>query len=175
MELLIEMRRYLTRPRVRPWALVVPIFTLLICLPLLRPLRHPDPRHISDDESVRLATIRAIVDHGTLALQPADVDAVSSHIIHVGDHTYSDQPPVMSLLLAGPYWVMTKAGLSFATNPNLTAYLLTVLGATLPIALGGGLVYRMGRVFELRRHVRTALSAAVVLGTGSAQLRRRPQ
>jgi hypothetical protein len=61
---------------------------------------------------------------------------------------------------------MSKAGLSFATNPNLTAYLLTVLGATLPIALGGGLVYRMGRVFELRRPVRTALSAAVVLGTG---------
>ncbi len=166
MELLIEMRRYLTRARVRPWALAVPILTLLVCLPLLRPLRHPDPRHISDDEAMRLATIEAIVDHGTLAIDPEDADAVSSHVIRVGDEYYSDQPPVMALMLAGPYWVMQRAGLAFATNPNLAAYLLTVLGATLPIALAGGLVYRMGRVFELRRPVRTGLAAAVVLGTG---------
>lgn len=166
MELLIEIRRYLTRPRVRPWALAVPILTLLICLPMLRPLRHPDPRHISDEESVRLATIEAIVEQRTLALNQDDADAVSSHIIRVGDQYYSDQPPVMALLLAGPYWVMRQAGVSMASNPNLAVYLLTVLGATLPIALAGGLVYRMGRVFELRRPLRTGLALAVVLATG---------
>jgi len=45
-------------------------------------------------------------------------------------------------------------------------YLLTVLGVTLPAAGAAGLVYRMGRVFELRRPWRCGLAAAVVFGTG---------
>ena len=39
----------------------VPILILLIAIPLLRPLRSPDPRLISDDEQARLATVQAMV------------------------------------------------------------------------------------------------------------------
>src|SRR5260370_1257356 len=39
-------------------------------------------------------------------------------------------------------------------------------GATLPVAGAAGLIYRMGRLFELKRPLRTALAAIVVFGSG---------
>ena len=80
--------------------------------------------------------------------------------------TYSAQPPMMALLLTPPAWLMTRLGLSFEENQLLIAYLLTVLGATLPVAGATGLIYRMGRLFELRRPWRAALGIAVVTGSG---------
>lgn len=153
----------------RPWALAAPILVLLICLPLMRPLRHPDPEMISDDEQARLATVQAIVEQHTLQIQGTifatrDVYRVEDKDGH--SHWYSDQSPVMAALLSGPYWVMYKCGLSFERNPVLAEYLLTLLGVTLPIAFAAGLFYRMGRLFELRRPYRAGLALAVVIGSG---------
>src|SRR3954454_69028 len=87
---------------VRPWALLGPVVVLIMTLPLLRPLRHPDPTAISDEELARLATVQAIVEHKTLAID--DTDFVSTHLkVRRQDHFYSDQPPVMSALLAPSY------------------------------------------------------------------------
>ncbi|HEY2586128.1 MAG TPA: hypothetical protein VGI81_10235 [Tepidisphaeraceae bacterium] len=153
----------------RPWALAAPILVLLICLPLMRPLRHPDPEMISDDEQARLATIQAIVEQHTLQIQGTifatrDVYRVEDKNRH--SHWYSDQSPVMAALLSGPYWVMYKCGLSFERNPVIAEYLLTLFGVTLPIAFAAGLFYRMGRMFELRRPYRAGLALAVVIGSG---------
>src|SRR4051794_28598547 len=54
-----RLRRYADRPMVRPLALAGPILVLVIALPMLRPLRHPS--EMSNDENLRLATIRALV------------------------------------------------------------------------------------------------------------------
>jgi hypothetical protein len=72
----------------------------------------------------------------------------------------------MAALLAGPYWLMHKLGLSFESNPALSTYLLTLIGVTLPVALSAGLVYRMGRLFELARPWRMTLAIAAVFGSG---------
>ena len=156
MEFLNQVRKQFTKPYVRPWALAAPILILLICLPLLRPLRHPDPRGISDEELTRLATVQAIVEKHTLAIDDS---------VYQPTHTIA-QPPTMAVLLAGPYAIMRRCGLTFASNPDLVAYLLTVIGATMPIAVAAGLIYRMGRMFELRRPKRTMLALAVVLASG---------
>ena len=154
----------------RPWALSAPIVVLLICLPLLRPLRHPDPLQISDDEQARLATIQAVVEQHTLQIQRTDFFQIKQaslfatrDVIRVkhGDEPerwYSDQSPVMSVLLSGPYWVMHRWGVTFKRNPVLVEYLLTLFGVTLPIALAAGLLYRMGRIFELKRPARAGLA-----------------
>ena len=165
MDVLNQFRRYLTQPHVRPWALSSPILVLLICLPLLRPLRHPDPRLISDDEQARLATVQSLVEHRTLAIERSASLPIRGTFRKNG-HVFAEQPPVFSLLLAGPYWVMQRFGLSFHTNPSLVAYLLTMLGATIPVAAAAGMIYRMGRMFELPRPRRAMLAAAVVLGSG---------
>ncbi len=69
-------------------------------------------------------------------------------------------------MLAGPYWIMHRVGLTFDSNIAWATYILTVLGVTLPVALAGGVVYRMGRLLELRRNWRTLLALTCIFGTG---------
>src|SRR5262245_60840005 len=149
-------RRWQEKPKVRPWALSGPVIILFICLPLLRPLRHP--AELSPDESARLATIRALVEHRTLALTPEAFPVPRTQTVFAPDgRTYSDQPPMFSFLLAGPYWLMKRFGNTFRENPVLVPYLLTLIGVTIPVAGAAGLIYRMGRMFELPRIWRASL------------------
>jgi hypothetical protein len=154
-------------PMVRPWGLAAPILVLLVCLPLLRPLRRPTD--ISENERSRLATIEAIVEKHTLAIDKPlyflPQNPISSSVRGPERH-YSPQPPVMAAMLAGPYWLMHKLGLSFESNPALSSYLLTLLGVTLPVAGCAGLIYRMGRLFELKRPWRMMLAIAAVFASG---------
>lgn len=150
---------------VRPWALAVPILVLLVAAPLLRPLRHPMPSQISRDEVTRLATIQAIVEHGTLDLQQAEL-TVTPYGLAIQETQGIRQPPMLAVLLAPTYWMLHRWGITMDENPHLVAYLLTLVGVTIPVALAAGLIYRMGRLFELKRHVRTALAALVVFGSG---------
>ncbi len=158
--------RWMLRKRVRPWALAGPIVILLFCLPLLRPLRHPDPRDVSDNETARLATVQAIVERSTLALDEAHARPIPRMVVSVGNEHYASQAATMSVLLSGAYWVMTKMGLTFADHGPTVSYILTLLGVTIPVAACSGLIYRMARVFELSRPKRTALGLICVFGTG---------
>jgi hypothetical protein len=165
-------RRYRRKKLVRPWALSAPILVLLIALPLLRPLRVADPdlRHISDNEQARLATVQAIVENHSLAIDATNFTTTAQKV-EVTDRSgryrwYSDQPPMMSAMLSPAYWVMRHNGLTFQNNAPAVLYLLTLLGVTVPAACCAGLVYRMGRLFELRRPWRALLAAASVLATG---------
>src|SRR2546428_2274434 len=159
------LRRYRNRRHVRPWALAVPIVILLIAVPLLRPVRHPDPRSISDDELARLATTQALGEQNRLDIGDTSFAWTAAKVQRNG-RWYSNQPPMMSVLLAGPYRAMARLGYTFRSSPHWVMFMLTLLGTTLPVAAAGGLVYRMGRLFELRRPLRTGLALAVVLSSG---------
>jgi hypothetical protein len=161
------LRAYARRKHVRPWALAGPIIVLLICLPILRPLRHPLVSQMSDDELARWATVQALVEQQSFAIdQTQFAKPLHSRKVKVAEDFYSDQPPVLALLLSGPYWLIRKCGLNFSNNPDLVEYLLTLLAVTVPVAASAGLLYRMGRLFELRRPWRMSLALAVVLGSG---------
>jgi hypothetical protein len=129
-------------------------------------LRHPDPRQVSADEAARLATVQAIVENGTLALDDIPGGPPPRQTVRIGERTYSEQPPVFAALLSGTYWALHHLGFTLANNSILVPYLLTVVGVTLPVAWAAGLIYRMGRLFQLRRPYRAGLAAAVVLGSG---------
>src|SRR5688572_32136591 len=62
--------RFGRRQMVRPWALSAPVAVLLIALPLLRPLRAPG--EASENELSRLATVQALVEHRTPAIDGTD-------------------------------------------------------------------------------------------------------
>ena len=158
-------RKKRKRPLFRPWALVVPIGVLVVCLPLLRPLRHTVP---ADDERLRLATIESILDHHTLALPAATPDdpQQSPDLVRVNGRLYADQPPLFSAILAGPAWLIRKLGWDLVADPEVVAYALTLLCVTLPVAGAGDLIYRMGRLFELSRPWRCLLAATVIVGSG---------
>ena len=159
------LRQYRNRRHVRPWALAVPVVILLITVPLVRPLRHPDPGSISDDELARLATTQSLVEDDRFDIGASPFSTTSAKVQRDG-RWYSNQPPMMAVLLAGPYRLMYRMGYSFESSPHWVMFMLTLLGTTLPVAGAGGLVYRMGRLFELRRPLRTGLALAVVLGSG---------
>mgnify|MGYP000731246932 CR=1 FL=1 len=153
------------QPMVRTWALAGPVVIALIAVPLLRPLRQPDEQRISHNEASRLATIDSLVHRGTLAID-GSVYGWSRETAQFGERRYSRQPPMLALLLAGPYWLMTRAGLTLQSDPTSCVFLLTLIAATLPAMFSAALMYRMARMFELRRQVRAALALAVVLGSG---------
>src|SRR5436189_222972 len=111
------------RPRkmVRPWALSAPILVLLVALPLLRPLRYPLPRQISDEEQARLATgLTPHVPAATLVL------AAAACLVHV---TLSPKKTLR------PFWMATAglcAALAAAIDPTAIPFLfllLVVVGA----------------------------------------------
>jgi hypothetical protein len=151
---------------VRPWALSAPILVLFLTVPLVRPLLHPDLDSMSDDEQSRMATVQAIVEHHTLAIDETLFAHSTREKIQRNGHSYSDQPPVLAALLSGPYWVMHRGGMTFEHNPLWVMFILTLLGVTVPVALSAGLIYKMGRMFELSRPKRAGLGLAVVLGSG---------
>src|SRR5277367_3870372 len=181
--------RLFYRPLVRPWALAAPVAVLLLCVPILRPLR--EPTTLSADEALRLATVRALLDHHSLdltaapALSPstsgaataeapttaaapamspaipagditesANRTAILRHMIRANGRLYSEQPPVMALILAPLTWLLEHLGLVSHRDPATGAYVLTLLCVTMPVALGAGMIYRMGRLLELPRHWR---------------------
>src|SRR3954449_11269325 len=97
-----RLRRYADRPMVRPLALAGPILVLVFALPLLRPLRHPS--EMSNDENLRLATVRALVEHHSLSLEHNYAHFRGA--VKTRSGVYSSQPPMMALLLSAPAWVM---------------------------------------------------------------------
>ncbi len=153
------------RPRLRPLVLAAPVLVLLICLPLLRPLRFAQP---APDEAVRLATVQSLLDRHGLELDPKVIGnlAQTSRVVRIGDRLYANQPPTLAVLLAGPAWVLRRRGLDLRADPEVPAYVLTVLGVTLPVALAAGLLYRMARLFELNRRWRLLLAVTCVAGSG---------
>lgn len=167
---LVLFRRGRPKGMVRPWALSVPVLVLVAALPLLRPIRHPDPRAVSDDEQALLATTQAMVEHDTAAIDQTQFTATRRKFERVDAsgvaRWYADQPPVMAALLSSGYRAMRFYGLTFARDAPTVTYLLTLLGVTLPAACAAGLVYRMGRLFELPRPRRALLAVAAVFATG---------
>ena len=169
------------RQMVRPWALSAPVVILLIAAPLLRPLRSPGD--VSENELSRLATVQSLVENNSLEIDrsssfaslkrldrqysPIRSDsAIPAGAIRVNGRHYSDKPPVLAFLLSWPYAILNAAGVDLGNNPALVAYILTMLGVTLPVAAAAGILYRMARVFELRRPWRALLALAVVMGSG---------
>jgi hypothetical protein len=150
--------------------LATPVLVLVVALPLLRPLRHPGANSVSDDEAARLATIAAVAEHHRLSLEGLDlgpgVPLPGTGLVRSHDHIFSSQPPVLAVILAGPYWVLGKFHLTLRNSPVLAPYLLTLIGVTLPVVGVAGLIYKMSRTFELRREIRCALAAVVVFGGG---------
>lgn len=162
------------RQIVRPWALATPILVLLVTLPLLRPLRSPDPMSMSANELSRLAAVQAMGEHHAQEIESSSFYPIlhfrngrqPPETVQIEGRYYSEHAPVLSALLAGGYTVMRWFGLSFERNQSLVIYLLTILCSVVPVASVAGMVYRMGRLFELRRPWRALLAAGVTFGSG---------
>lgn len=150
-------------PVIRPWALMVPVVVLLLASPLIRPLFNPQA--MTTRETLTLESVRSVLRHGTLVLDPNRIPD-RSRAFHRGESLFAPDPPVFPLLLATVSWGIERMGVGLDDNPVLHEYLLILIGITFPTAMAGGLIYRMGRSFELSRVWRVVLALSAVLATG---------
>ena len=112
---------------------------------------------LSANDRSRWLTIRSLVERGSFTIEDLvaepgwdTIDAV----VHEGadgvPHLYSSKPPLLPVLLAGPYWVATKlTGWTLADHPFELGRGLMLIYGILPLAVTilftHGLVERVGR------------------------------
>ncbi|MBI3846422.1 MAG: hypothetical protein HY292_17475 [Planctomycetes bacterium] len=83
-------------------------------------------------ESSRFALVESLVERGTFAIDDSTfADTVDR--ARIGNHWYSDKPPLLSVVSAPVYALLHACGLSFRETPRTTIYLMSLLvsGASL--------------------------------------------
>src|SRR5262249_22459060 len=119
------------------------------------------------NDGSRLASVESLVDQHTWAIDrsifvepwafefaagrtPYSDDSGMMEVgtgdkMKVGDHFYSDKPPVPSLFLAGWYYLLKWAtGLNARERPDLFCYWMTVASPGLAYVVAAWAIYRLG-------------------------------
>jgi len=140
------------------------------------------------NDGSRLATVEALVDHHTLAIDdsifvrvPPPGDAAASPYppddallqakgtqdkLFINGHYYSDKSPVPALLLAGVYEVwQAGTGLTARQRPDLFCLLMTLSSSGSAYVLAVWCVYRIGGAVGLACGPRLVLTASFGLCT----------
>jgi hypothetical protein len=102
---------------------------------------HRSRPFLSANDRSRWATVRALVEHGTYAIDDVISDRgwdTIDMVKHVGadgqEHLYSSKPPLLATLMAGPYWVIYHVtGATLKDHPYLIGRGLLVLFTVLPL------------------------------------------
>ena len=137
---------------------------------LLRPF-------LSGNDRSRWLTIRSLVERGSFAIEDLvtepgwdTIDAV----VHPGDdgelHLYSSKPPLLPVLLAGPYWLAHRlTGWTLGDHPFELGRLLLVFFGLLPLAVtmlaGFGCIDRVGRTDGGRLWAAAVIACGTLLNT----------
>jgi hypothetical protein len=137
------------------------------------------------NDGSRLATVEALVDHHTLAIDdsvfvrvppagepspyPPDNPFVRDGTLdklYVGGHYYSDKSPVPALLLAGVYEAWQAAtGLTARERPDLFCLVMTLASSGLAYVVAVWCVYQTAGAVGLGGAARLALTATFGLAT----------
>ncbi len=133
---------------------------------LLRPF-------LSGNDRSRWLTIRSLVERGSFAIEPLVVepgwDTIDA-VVHPGAdgqlHLYSSKPPLLPVLLAGPYWLLHQlTGWTLGDHPFELGRLLLVLYGLLPLAVT--MLAAFGCIDRVGRTDRGRLWAAAVIACGT--------
>lgn len=134
---------------------------------------------LSSNDRSRWATVRALVEHGTYAID----DVISQPnwdtidiVKHDGQgreapqadhgHIYSSKPPLLPTLMAGPYWLICQTtGATLGTHPFTIGRTLLVLYNVLPMLLYFLLLCRLAERWGRSDWGRVFVVACGTLGT----------
>ena len=116
------------------------------------------------NDSSRMATVQALVEHGTLSIDQTAF-AETQDKVFVNGRFYSDKPPYPSLIASVVYWPLHQLGLSLSDGRNVAYYLVTLI--TMKTALLAALwcFYRTLRLTGLDERQRVLLTGALALGS----------
>ena len=98
---------------------------------------------LSANDRSRWLTIRSLAERGTFAIEDLaaepgwdTIDAVVHPDKNGTLHLYSSKPPLLSLLLAGPYWLIVQAtGWTLGDHPFLLGRFMLVLYGLIPLGI----------------------------------------
>ncbi|MEO2042701.1 MAG: glycosyltransferase family 2 protein [Pirellulales bacterium] len=98
---------------------------------------------LSANDRSRWLTIRSLAERGTFAIEDLaaepgwdTIDAVVHPDKNGKLHLYSSKPPLLSVLLAGPYWLLVQAtGWTLGDHPFLLGRFMLVLYGLVPLGV----------------------------------------
>ena len=144
---------------------------------------------LSANDRSRWSTIRALVDHGTFAIDQVvlapdtrrrdpswyTIDMVRHRGHDAKEHYYSSKPPLLPTLIAGMYWIVKQlTGAGLETHTFYVVRLLLILVNVVPLALYfwllGKLVERYGTSDGGRMFVMAAATWGTFLTTFAVTL-----
>ena len=120
------------------------------------------------NDASRLATVECLVDYHTFAIDRSTwfeqtIDKIRPR---PDGPFFSDKPPVMALLLAGPYQLIHSFfGIRAAEHKESFCYLLTLLSSGLAYVAAVWCVFRLGRGVGLSSGWAVALTTSFALAT----------
>jgi hypothetical protein len=136
---------------------------------------------LSANDRSRWAAIRALVDHGTFALDDVifldrgqtkrdrewySIDMVRHKGPDGAEHFYSSKPPLPTLLMASAYWVLRQVtGATLADRPFYVVRCLLLLANVLPLAIYLGLMFRLVERYGGTDWGRLFIATAAAYGT----------
>jgi hypothetical protein len=128
---------------------------------------------LSGNDRSRWLAIRALVDHGTFAIDGIidrnlwnTIDMVKHRGRDGQMHLYSSKPPLLIVLLAGEYWVIEKTtGWTLADNPYEVGRLMLLINQLLPLLLLMAIVAHMAERFGRTDWGRIFVVAAAAFAT----------
>ena len=136
---------------------------------------------LSANDRSRWATVRALVDHGTFALDevifrnrdPAkrdrewySIDMVRHKGPDGAEHYYSSKPPLPTVMMAGAYWCLRQAtGATLAEHPFYVVRCLLLLANVLPLAVYLWLLVRLVERYGRTDWGRLFIAASAAYGT----------
>jgi hypothetical protein len=144
----------------RRTSIVVFLVALAFCAALTK-------SHVSSwSDRSRVATVDALTSRGTFAI------AGSPYAIGLGDAisfrgtTYSDKPPLLSLLATAVVLLAAPFGVTLQQTPGAAIYLMTLLTVGVWYAIGCAYAYAFQRLLGFERRIALAVAAL----TGAATL-----
>lgn len=139
---------------------------VVFCLTLawLAPLTH-GAVFLAGNDASRFAQIEALVDGGHSFINDSKY-AWTVDRVTLGGKDYSNKPPLLSVLGAGLYLLLHKAGLTFAAHEAATVWLLTFALTALPTAwLAASFFAALALHEPISFRVKCLATAALAAGT----------
>lgn len=136
---------------------------------------------LSANDRSRWATIRALVDHGTFALDDIifrdrahskrdrewySIDMVRHRGRDGAEHFYSSKPPLPTVIMAAGYWCLQKlTGATLADRPFYVVRCLLLAANVLPLAVYFWLMFRIIERYGRTDGGRLLVAAGAAYGT----------
>lgn len=116
-------------------------------------------------DASRLATIESLVHRGTFTIDGSPYQHTGDRVAVPGRGFLGHHPPALALVLAGPAWLLEKAGVEFEPDGGAMLWWLTLLSSGLPALAGLVLCLRWWREAGVSAAQRLFWGAALALGT----------